>query len=107
MKCIICDGQTQKKIVEDKEFGVSLGKFPAEVCQKCGEVYFDSETARKIQAKSKKLGLFGLLKKTKVAEVGNSLAIRIPKQIANFAGLKKNVEVTITPQNRHAILVEA
>lgn len=107
MKCIMCDGQTKKQVVDDEEFGVFLGRFPAEVCQKCGEVYFDSETVKKIQAKSKKLGLFGLLKKTKVAEVGNSLAIRIPKPIAEFTGLRKNTEVTLVPHSKHSILVEA
>src|SRR3989344_3959902 len=101
MKCIICYDETVKRNVEHKEFGILLGNFKADVCKKCGEVYFDEETAEKIQQKSKKLGLFGLARKAKVAEIGNSIAIRIPKEIAEFLKLKKGEEVTIFPENNH------
>ena len=101
MKCIICDGQTIKKNVEYKESGVLLGNFNAYVCQKCGETYFDEKTAEKIQHKSKQLGLFGLAKKAKVAEIGNSIAIRIPKEIAEFLKLKKGKEVVIFPESKN------
>lgn len=106
MKCILCNGQLKEKIVEHKEFGLSLGKFKAKVCSKCNETYFDSETADKIQLKSKELGLFGLAKKTKVAMVGNSLAVRIPKEIAEFMKLKKEEEVRISPRNTREIIIE-
>ena len=102
----MCDtGNLKVKTVEYKEFGISLGKYKADVCTKCGEAFFDSETAKKIQAKSKELGLFGLAKKTKVAKVGNSLAIRIPKEIADFINLKKEEEVKITPKNQHELII--
>jgi YgiT-type zinc finger domain-containing protein len=99
------NGTLKEKTVEYKEFGISLGKYKADVCAKCGEAFFDSETAKKIQAKSKELGLFGLAKKTKVAKVGNSLAIRIPKEIADFINLKKEEEVKITPKNQHELII--
>lgn len=106
MKCIMCNkGTLKEKIVDYKEFGVSLGKHKADICTKCGEVFFDSETARKIQAKSRELGLFGLAKKTKVAKVGNSLAIRIPKEIADFIKLKKEEEVKIMPKSQHELII--
>lgn len=101
MKCVICNGQTTKKNVEYKESGISLGSFSADVCQKCGETYFDEKTAEKIQQKSKEMGLFGLAKKAKVAEIGNSIAIRIPKEIAEFLDLKKGKEVTIFPESKN------
>jgi len=103
--CIFCKGGVENKIVEHKEFGVLVGKFPAKVCVKCGEVFYDAETVDKIQAESRKKGLFGLAKKTKVAEVGNSLAVRIPKSIAKFVNLKKNTEVTIMPHGRHGLSI--
>ena len=106
MKCIICNGKTVKRNVNPKEFGIPLGIFPAEACQKCGEAYFSEETAEKIQTKSKELGLFGLAKKATVAEVGNSIAIRIPKEIANFLKLKKGEEVTIMPEGKHELKIE-
>ena len=106
MKCIMCDGKLIQKKVEHEEFGVSLGKFEAQVCSKCNEVYFDSEIVNKIQTKSKKLGLFGLVKKTKVAKVGNSLAVRIPKEIVDFTRLKKEGSVKVFPRGRKEIIIE-
>ncbi len=106
MKCVLCNGETVKKNIEHKELGVSLGTFKADVCQKCGEVYFDQQTAQKIQEKSKELGLFGLSRKAKVAEIGNSIAIRIPKEIADFLQLKKGKEVIIFPESKHELHIE-
>ena len=47
------------------------------------------------------MGLFGLAKKAKVAEIGNSIAIRIPKEIAEFLKLKKGKEVIIFPESKN------
>ena len=105
MKCIICDGEAIRKNIEHKEFGVSLGNFSANVCKKCGEVYFDEPTAEKIQKKSKEMGLFGLAKKAKVAVIGNSIAIRIPKEIAEFLNLKKGKEVMIIPEGKNELII--
>lgn len=105
MKCIMCNGKLEEKIVEHKEFGVSLGRFKAKVCNKCGEIFFNSKTAVNIQAKSKQLGLFGLTKKTRVAEVGNSLAIRIPRDVANFMKMKKEDEIKIVPKGRNELSI--
>ena len=100
MKCVICNGETVRKSIEHKEFGISLGNFKADVCKKCHEVYFDEEIAEKIQQKSKEMGLFGLAKKAKIAKVGNSIAIRIPKEIVDFLKLEKGREVTIFPDGK-------
>ena len=105
MKCVICDGETLRKNVDHKEFGVLLGSFMAEVCKKCGETYFDEKIALKIQEKSKQLGLFGLARKAKVAEVGNSIAIRIPKEIAEFVNLEKGKNVVIFPSGKHELRI--
>lgn len=106
MKCVLCNGKLNEQTVEHREFGISLGKFKALVCSECGEVFYDSITADKIQLKSKELGLFGLSKKTKVAQVGNSLAIRIPKEIADFVHLKKEKEVKIVPKTKNKLEIE-
>ncbi len=105
MKCVICNGKAVQKTVAYEEFGTPLGKFKAEVCEKCGETYFDEQTAGIIQQKSKEAGLFGLAKKTKVAEIGNSLAIRIPKEIASFLQIKKGKEVMLMPKDKHDLIV--
>lgn len=106
MNCVICNGNLKEKNVEHKEFGVSIGIFKAKVCTKCNDTFYDSETAKKIQAKSRELGLFGLAKKTRVAQVGNSLAIRIPKEIAIFTHLKKEGEVRIIPKSPDEIFIQ-
>jgi len=106
MKCIMCGGTTAKQNVEYKEFGIVLGKYPGHVCEKCAEVYFDESTVDKIQQKSKELGLFGLAKKAKVGEIGNSIAIRIPKELATFLSLEKGMEVTLVPKSKHDLHIE-
>lgn len=102
----MCGGSTETKQVEHKEFGVLLGRFRADVCTKCGETYYDSKTAAAIQQESKARGLFGLAKKAIVAEVGNSIAIRIPKEIASFLNLRKGTEVTLIPEDKHDLRVQ-
>lgn len=106
MKCVMCNSGLREKLVEYEEYGTAFGKYKAKVCINCGEVYFDSETVDKIQEKSKKMGVFGIIKKAKVAQVGNSLAIRIPKEIALATGLKKGKEVLIAPSGKSNIKIE-
>ena len=106
MRCVLCNGKTKQKNVEHKEVGISLGKFPAEVCEQCGETYFLEETAGKIQQKSKEMGLFGLARKATIAEIGNSIAIRIPKEIAHFFKMKKGEQVTLIPEGRKELKIE-
>ena len=106
MKCVMCGGKTIQKMVEHKEFGILVGTFLAEVCKKCNEAYFDEKIAEDIQKKSQKLGLFGLARKVKVAELGNSIAIRIPKEIGKFLDLKKGKEVVIFPETKHELRIQ-
>ena len=55
MKCPICEkGTLKNQEIEEYMFGVNLGKFPAEVCDKCGESFTDSETTKRIVSKVKK-----------------------------------------------------
>ena len=106
MKCVFCGSAVKEKIVDYTETGVNLGRFKGSVCTKCGETFFDSETAGKIQEKSKEAGLFGLARKTRVAGIGNSIAIRVPKRLAVFLGLKKGQEVVISPKGKKEMAIE-
>ena len=103
MKCVMCKGITEKRKVEHCEFGVLIGTFPADVCTMCNETYFDEKAAEAIQKKSKELGVFGLARKVKVAEVGSSIALRIPKEIASFLNLTKGKEVTLMPKDKNEL----
>ncbi|TSC71307.1 MAG: hypothetical protein G01um101448_1234 [Parcubacteria group bacterium Gr01-1014_48] len=58
--CSECGGKIVKKKVDYKVYGVSLGKFPAEVCLQCGEILFNESAALKIEKIEKEKGLWGL-----------------------------------------------
>lgn len=97
MKCPICKGILKKRKIREEMFGVYLGEFTADVCSKCGESFTDAETTRKIEEVAKSKGIWGLGIKTKITKTGNSLAIRIPKKLADFLKLKKDKEAYIHP----------
>ena len=85
MECPVCEKGTLKKAkIQESLFGVDLGEFSAEVCDSCGETFTDEETTKKIELAAKKKGIWALGRKTAIARTGNSLAVRIPKNIANF-----------------------
>lgn len=85
-------------------FGVYLGEFPAEICSKCNESFTNEKTTRKIEELAKSKGIWGLGKRTKITKTGNSLAVRIPKEIANFLKLKEGNEAYIHPEKDKIII---
>lgn len=105
-ECEECGGKIVKKKVEFKMYGISLGEFPAEVCTKCGEEVFDEKTSKEIDVVAKKKGLWGLAKKVKIVKIGNSLAVRIPKAISDFLGLKEGKEALMEP-DKNKIIIES
>lgn len=105
-KCPICGGNLKKGEVEEEMFGVVLGKFPAEVCDRCGESFVDEDAMRKIEEKAKEAGIWGLAKKVKVVKSGNSLAVRIPAELARFLGIKSNTEVLLYPDGKRKLVFE-
>lgn len=105
MKCPICGkGILKKGKINETMFGVYLGEFPAEICSYCKESFTDQETTRKIQEIAKKKGIWGLGKKTKITKTGNSLAVRIPKDIADFLKLKEGKEAYIHPEDKKLVI---
>jgi hypothetical protein len=105
--CPVCGRPAFHRETRKSElYGFDLGSYPAEVCGSCGEVFWSEEDVRKMEQKAKKLGIWGLEQRTKVAVAGNSLIIRIPKNIAGFIGLKKGETVSLHPVGRDKLLVE-
>ena len=89
-KCPICEkGYLKSGKIKETMFGIYLGEFPAEICSNCNESFTDEKTTRAIEESAKKKCVWGLGKKTKITKTGNSLAVRIPKEIVNFLELKK------------------
>jgi YgiT-type zinc finger domain-containing protein len=106
-KCPMCGGGALvRKKVDETMFGVKLGRFPAWVCNRCGESFTDENTTQSIIDHAKQKGIWGLGKKVKVVKSGNSLVVRIPKEIADFMKLEKGQELFIRPDGKSKITVE-
>jgi len=97
-------GDLKKGKIKETMFGIYLGEFPAEICSKCNESFTDEKTTRAIQEAAKKKGIWDLGKKTKITKTGNSLAVRIPKKIADFLKLKEGKEAYIHPDKGKLII---
>jgi len=105
MKCPVCEkGNLKKGNVKEYMFGIYLGEFPAEICSKCEESFTDANTTRKIEEAAKKKGIWGIGKKTKITKSGNSLAVRIPKEIADFLKWKEGKEAYIHPEGNKLVI---
>ena len=105
--CPICEkGKLTKKTAPYEVYGVSLGRFPAEVCNQCGEIWFSEETSKEIEEIEKKKGLFGLSKQSKISYSGNSLIIRVPKEIVKFMDLKKETQISMHPESKNKLCIE-
>lgn len=103
-KCPICNGRL-KEAKSPFEYGnVEFGKYDSEVCTKCGEIFFTEEASDAIDKKAKELNLWGIEKKTKIAYAGNSMIVRIPKEIAKLLGLNKGGEVTIRSEGKKIVI---
>jgi hypothetical protein len=104
-KCWECNVMMKEKLVDYELFGIRLGKFPALVCKKCGDVLFSEETSDKICRIAKKKGLWGLQARTRIGEAGKTLDVRFPKRLIDFFDLKKGEEVTLTPEGKKKIVI--
>ncbi|MBI2498611.1 YgiT-type zinc finger protein [Candidatus Woesearchaeota archaeon] len=106
-KCYICnEGTLEKRKVDYFLLGENLGKFEAEVCNKCGEQFFDEEVDEQITKRAKEKGLWGIMAKTKIGQAGSTLDIRLPKKIIEFLDLKKGEEVIVYPEGKKRLIIE-
>ena len=107
MKCPICEeGKLKKGKIKEFMFGVYLGEFSAEICNKCRESFTDTAITKKIEEIAKKKGVWGLSAITKITKTGNSLAVRIPKRVAEYLKLKDGEEAYIHPE-KDKLVIEA
>jgi hypothetical protein len=104
--CEECKGKIERKKVDYELYGISLGKFDAEVCSECGEVIFDESVSDLIEQKAKEKGLWGLEAHTKIGESGTTLDIRLPKKVIEFLKLKKGKEVWVRPESKNRLVVD-
>lgn len=105
--CPVCGkGKLRPGKIREQMFGVDLGEYPAEICDSCGESFVDQKAMRKMEARAKELGLWGLAKKVSIAKSGNSLVVRIPAGLARFLQLKGGEDALVRPEGREKIVVE-
>jgi len=105
-KCDECGGEIAIKKVPYLVYGIKVGDYTAEQCQKCGEICFSEEESKKITQKTKQMNLWGLESKTKVGKVGNSFDIKINQKLSQFCQLKKGAEVSIHPENKKRLVID-
>ena len=106
-KCYLCEkGVLKVKEVPYTLYDELVGKFRAQVCDTCKEVFFDAQTSQKITAATKAKGLWGLGTRTKIGQAGSTLDIRLPKRVIDFLQVKKGEEVTIYPDTKRRLIVE-
>ncbi|MAG73799.1 hypothetical protein CL620_05755 [archaeon] len=97
-KCDECKtGTIQNKEVEYILLGKNLGQYPAMVCNSCGQTLYTADVLDQVEAKARKLGIWGLAAKTRIGTSGNALDVKLPKAITNFLKLEKGQEVLIEP----------
>jgi len=104
--CDECNGKILHKKVPYKLYGIKLGDFPAEVCQKCGEICFTEEVSRKMTQIAKEKGLWKLETRTTIGKVGDALDVRFSKRLVDFLGLRKGEEVVLYPEDKNKIVME-
>ena len=106
-KCPICgSGKLKEGEIEEEMFGISLGRYDAEICDTCGESFVDEATMRAIEQKARKLGIWGIAKKIKVVRSGDSLAIKIPADIAKLFNLHEGKEIFLYPEGTTKLAIE-
>lgn len=101
-----CGGILKKSKTEIEFFGIDFGVRTCEICTRCGAEYLSQELIEEIEAEVKSRGLFGLERKGKITKSGNSLVIRVPKEIADSLNIEKDSRITIYPSDSKRLIVE-
>ncbi len=101
-----CGGRLKRSVTEVEFFGIDFGMKEADLCTKCGSEYLTQELMEELEAEVKRRGLFGLERRGRVAKSGNSLVIRIPKEIAKSLKIKRDLPIVIYPSEPRKLVVE-
>jgi hypothetical protein len=101
-----CGGTLKVSKCPVEFYGIDFGIKECEVCTKCGAEFLGDNVIGDIEAEIKKMGIFGLEEKVQLTKSGNSLVIRIPRNIAEFAGLKYKDFLRIFPVEKGRIEIK-
>jgi len=101
-----CGGKIKWKKDKAVIEGINLGVFDIEYCPKCGEEYFPEETMEIVERELKKHGLWGIKRKqASLWKSGNSVLLRIPKEIADQLNLKPDEKVILYAEGNKKLIV--
>jgi antitoxin component of MazEF toxin-antitoxin module len=101
-----CGGKLKSSLTDAEFFSFNFGIKHASVCTKCGAEYLPQEVMEEIETEVKKRALCGLERRGRVAKSGNSLVIRIPKEIAESLKIKRDLPIVIYPSEPRKLIVE-
>ncbi|MBI2110077.1 hypothetical protein HYT58_02820 [Candidatus Woesearchaeota archaeon] len=86
--------------------GIDCGVLDVEYCSKCGEEYLPEQTMELVETKLKEKGLWGIQRKeVNLWKSGNSVLLRIPKDIADKLKLKPDEKVTIYAEGKNKLII--
>ncbi len=101
-----CGGKLKTSFTEVEFFGIDFGVKQANVCTDCGSEYLPQEVMEEVETEVKRRGFFGLERRGRVAKSGNSLVIRIPKEIAESLKIKRDLPIVIYPSEPRKLIIE-
>lgn len=108
MKCA-CGNKLQEIKTEMDFFDGNLimRDVKAFYCSKCKEELFDSKEGDRIFEQISKLRpQFAFESRKKIAKVGNSFAIPVSKEIADYMQIKKGEDILVKVKNPKRLVVE-
>jgi hypothetical protein len=108
MKCV-CGNKLQEIETEMDFFDGNLimRNIKAFYCSKCKEELFDSKEGDKIFEQASKLSpQHAFESRKKIAKVGNSFAIPVSKEIADYMQIKKGEDIIIKVKNPKRLIIE-
>lgn len=101
-----CGGKIKWKKDKVVVEGINIGILDIEYCEKCGEEYFPEETMERVERELKKHGLWGVKRKqANLWKSGNSVLLRIPKDIAKQLNLKPDEKVTLYAEGNKRLII--
>lgn len=106
MECPICGGKLKNEKAPFWFSDIKLGEYEADVCTKCGEAFYTEDASNQIEQRAKELGLWGIGKRVVIGQSGNSLMVRIPKEIVELYKLHKKEVVSVLPEGKGRIAIE-
>lgn len=104
-------GAQAREITTDLELfdgDVVIRNVKALYCPECKEEVFTSEQAAEAGEKYRRLlpGFEAFSVQKRVSQLGNSLSVPLPKELADFMHISKGSEMRISVKNRHRLVVD-